>query len=890
MPIRLIHVGAGTRGRHWLEIVRDFPDAVSAAVVDPDARAREAAPRHAGGGRIEVFADLDTALARVETDAALVATPSTAHVEPALRCLAANLHVMVEKPLAPCVADARRLLAEAERRGRCLMVAENFRFFQAERTVRRLLDAGRAGELRTVTVIDRRPQAPSDLGDGAAAQPYPQLLEIAVHHFDSFRYLFGREPVSVTARAFNPPGSAYASGAGTAALIEMAGGLPIQYFAVLTSHRYEYSLWIEGEAGSLWTDRRRVWWRARGARFFRPVPLVPVPKGDEQRYPRAGTSSLLAHLRDAVLHGAEPETSGRDNLRSLALVESAVRSSREARTVRVDELTEPPPDNHSVSEPGNRALEDRPISARRRPRVLVIGLDSADAGLIERWCEEGHLPVLQSLREKGVWGRLGTTADTLHVSAWPSLYTGTGPDQHGLYHAYVMKAGVQHPQRPRPADSPQPVFWKLLGDAGRRCVVMDAFMSCPLAGFSGAQILEHGTWTHFGERATAPPELGEQILAKFGPYPAEHHGQVMTIPDSPGFRDRLVRGARWKGEVVRWLMGRQPWDLVFAVFAEPHPAGHYLWHLHDPGYPAHPAGGAGALGSALRDVYVAVDRALGRIVSAAPEDAVVLVVSGDGMGPNYSGSHVLDALLEQRGLFTSGAARERAAPPGAGQGGKGRKSLVKRVRNLVPTSLRHAISRHLLPDFVNERLAIRWMTADIHWPATRAFPISNANEGYIRINLKGREPEGVVAPGAEYEGLCETLVRVLSGLTNPRTGRSAIRRVRRAGDIYSGPCRDSLPDVIVNWDPSAEVTTELLAEGGGLVRTEKAGYALPPYYVGNHRPAAFVVAQGPGIAAGKVLAGGHILDLAPTLLAHFGVDRTPAMKGSVLDELLPPAE
>src|SRR5262245_35316581 len=72
------------------------------------------------------------------------------------------------------------------------------------------------------------------------------------------------------------------------------------------------------------------------------------------------------------------------------------------------------------------------------PRILLIGLDSADADLIERWCQEGYLPTLQSLRQAGIWGRLGTTAEVMHVSAWPSIYTGTTPGKHGMYHAYQI--------------------------------------------------------------------------------------------------------------------------------------------------------------------------------------------------------------------------------------------------------------------------------------------------------------------------------------------------------------------------------------------------------------------------------------------------------------------
>jgi len=170
---------------------------------------------------------------------------------------------------------------------------------------------------------------------------YPFLAEIAVHHFDSFRYFFNREPVAILAKSYNPPSSDYQQRAAVEALIESAGGLSIQYTGTMVANRYEYSLWVEGDRGDLWTDRKRVWWRPKGRRFFRPVRLVPVPKGDELPYPKAGTVSLLNQFRDALVQGKIPETSGEDNLHTLAMVEASILSDRLGRTVRIDEVLPP---------------------------------------------------------------------------------------------------------------------------------------------------------------------------------------------------------------------------------------------------------------------------------------------------------------------------------------------------------------------------------------------------------------------------------------------------------------------------------------------------------------------------------------------------------------------
>jgi predicted dehydrogenase len=247
----------------------------------------------------------------------------------------------VEKPFAPNVQEAVQVVTRAHAVGRPVLVAENYRFFQAERTFRHLLDEGRIGRIASVVCIDRRDQPSHTQGPWVQGMEYPFLTEIAVHHFDSFRYLFNRQPVSILATSYNPPGSDYTQGGAAAALLEMEGGLPIQYSGTMVATRYEYSLWVEGETGELWTDRRRVWWRPKGKRFYKSVPLVPVPKGDEERYPKAGTVSLLNHLRDALTQGKRPETSGADNVWTLAMVDASILSVREDRRVQINAVFPP---------------------------------------------------------------------------------------------------------------------------------------------------------------------------------------------------------------------------------------------------------------------------------------------------------------------------------------------------------------------------------------------------------------------------------------------------------------------------------------------------------------------------------------------------------------------
>lgn len=512
-------------------------------------------------------------------------------------------------------------------------------------------------------------------------------------------------------------------------------------------------------------------------------------------------------------------------------------------------------------------------------RLLILGLDSADAELIERWSDEGHLPHLARLRAEGSWNRIGTTAEVMHVSGWPSMYTGATPGAHGLYHAYQVRAGEQAVHRTRARECALPPFWKHLDDAGRACLVVDAFLGSPVPGFRGVEVLEYGTWTWFDEPRSNPPALWKEIQRRFGPYPAPEHTNVLTQPDPARFRDQLTAGARVKGELVAWLLRERPWDVCFAMLGETHPAGHYLWHVGDASYPTYP--GPGALGNALRDVYAAVDAAIGTVLAAVDERTTVLVTSGDGMGPNHAGTQLVPELLHRMGLYF-GPDVGRTPDTGTRAGAPATKRGAARVlRDLVPFGLRRTISR-CMPAALQHRLSMKWANADIDWTRTRAFVLPNANEAYLRVNQAGREPRGLLRAEEETRELLELLTREGQGL---RTDAPALRAVYDTDRVFPGPLRPDLPDLVWAWDPAARIQDTLHAPSAGTLRGATP-WGSAPFYSGNHRPNAFLLARAPHLAAGTRLSGAHVLDLAPTVLAHQSVPRAAHHAGRVLAALV----
>lgn len=349
MKRRMIQIGLGGRGAHWLELLGPRADVEAVAYVDASATVIEQVKARPGFADRRYFQSMEEALQSVPADFALIATPSFLHAQQTMQALDAGLAVLVEKPYGMNVAEASAVAARAKAVGRQVVIAENFRFFPAERTLRAFLDTGVTGRIGNVVVVDRRDQPSRSQGSWVQSMPHPFLTEIGVHHFDSFRFLVGSEPVSVLARSYNPKDSDYKHDGAAQALFEFANGATLQYSGTFCAPRYEYMMHIEAERGDVRTDRVQVWWRPRGASKFGLLPMQPLPAGETARYPLAGMQTIFEQFCATVDGTGVAETRGEDNLRTLAMLDAAILSVVEGRTVSMEEIVPGPGRSNGVS-------------------------------------------------------------------------------------------------------------------------------------------------------------------------------------------------------------------------------------------------------------------------------------------------------------------------------------------------------------------------------------------------------------------------------------------------------------------------------------------------------------------------------------------------------------
>jgi predicted AlkP superfamily phosphohydrolase/phosphomutase len=511
--------------------------------------------------------------------------------------------------------------------------------------------------------------------------------------------------------------------------------------------------------------------------------------------------------------------------------------------------------------------------ARVAAKVLAIGLELGDGELIHRWAESGRLPTIAALLQRGRWCWLETTAEQLHISAWPSIYTGTAPGEHGVYFTFQPTPGLQGYQRFHTGLYGKPTFWQLLDRAGKRCSVFDPPYSHPEEGFRGSYVYDWGTWAHYLQPGSVPDGLLKRLNAACGPYPLglEANDLGFTPLDPVDLGKKLVKSVQAKTDATCWLMAQSGWQLMFTVFGETHVAGHYCWS-------ADLADDTAGAENTMFSIYAELDRAVGRLCEAAGPDALVMIISGDRVGPNFAGWHLLPDILMRLGYF--GGAPANGGDSGERPAGARSFDPVKALRDLLPKDFRKSLARRL-PTKFRDKLAQRVDTADIDWAQTRAFCLPTDLEGYIRVNLKGREPLGVVEPGAEYETLLDDLSAALAELRDPATDALLVHEVVRTDREFPGERRAYLPDLIVRWAADRPVTAASSARIGTVAKLS------PDSRAGTHRGPGFLLASGLGVPAGTASSNAHILDFAPTVLAALGVDKPEHMVGRVLREFLP---
>ncbi|OLT14678.1 hypothetical protein BJF78_17785 [Pseudonocardia sp. CNS-139] len=357
----------------------------------------------------------------------------------------------------------------------------------------------------------------------------------------------------------------------------------------------------------------------------------------------------------------------------------------------------------------------------------------------------------------------------------------------------------------------------------------------------------------------APGDTHARLERLFGPpQPVDEVFGRHTVPEMLGLRRRLLGAPGRVADAATLLLAEQRFDLAWLTFCAAHVAGHQFWDLSQLDPAGLDSSAQRVLGSTLEDVYVAVDAAIGRIVASLPEDADLMVVSPVGMEINTSRADMLPEML--RAIVDPQPDRE-AAPS---------RSPIWRLRAAVPSGLRAKVAS-ALPERVALDLTSRLETRGFDWATTRAFAHPAENQGYVRLNLRGRERDGIVAPEDAKELMEEIAAGILT--FTDLDGAPCVRSVDRVADLFgTGDRAHQLPDLIVKWvDTPATTVRGVKSERYGTVMRQGVGSGRS----GNHTEGDAWALVVPGAAKhADPTRPAQLEDVAATAAALAGADMT----------------
>jgi predicted AlkP superfamily phosphohydrolase/phosphomutase len=633
---------------------------------------------------------------------------------------------------------------------------------------------------------------------------------------------------------------------------------------------------------------------------------------------------------------------------------------------------------------------------RKVDRVVVLGLDGLDPLLVDEYIEQGLLPNLASLRERGTYARLGTTWPPLSPVAWSSFSTGTNPGKHnifdflnrdpGTYGPRISSVRVRPPRRHLrcggyriPLSRPRvealrksKPFWAVLGESGVFSAVLRVPITFPPDRFHGVQLSamcvpdirgtqgtfayfsENGAASHNGDTMAGASDLaGEQVTVRREgdavtaylpgpPNPLRSDGAQVRVPfrvtrnrngqvilrvaglhialKQQQFTEwqrvpfRLAPGVRVWG-ICRFFLRsftpfelyatavqidpgkplmpishpkvysiylakqqgrfatlglaedtwslseglmteeafltaaydidqerqqmfldalrRVPRGLIVCVFDAPDRIQHMFWRFADEAHPARGAdiGRIEANRHVIREMYVRMDQLVGKTMASLDDGTALVVMSDHGFKPFRRGVD-LNAWLRDHGFL--------------------------KLKGGAATSHQRYLS-------------------EVDWSQTRAYAVGLAG---IFINQRGRESQGVVAPGAESQQLVHELCARLTGLLDVENGRAAVaihEAVPREA-VYRGPYAGSAPDIIVGYNVGYRVSWDsAVGKCGPRVFSDNT-----KAWSGDHCVHPSLV---PGVLFSNYklnAAGAQIIDLGPTVLELLGVAAPAYMDGKSL--------
>jgi predicted AlkP superfamily phosphohydrolase/phosphomutase len=505
-------------------------------------------------------------------------------------------------------------------------------------------------------------------------------------------------------------------------------------------------------------------------------------------------------------------------------------------------------------------------------KVFCIGLDGATFDLIQPFIAQGKLPTFKKLMERGAWSELRSTVPPVTASAWSSFMTGKNPGAHGLYDFMQRRANSYDLAPVSARDRDGKAIWDLMGDAGKRVIVMNVpvtWLPQPVNG-----LLITGMLTpRNAENYTYPKELAEELRREIGDY-IVYSDEVYSKGRGETFLNALKYSATQRVRAADYLLQKYPADFFMLVFPETDTVSHGLWSAYDPTHHDHNPAEAEKLRDGILEIYEHIDGLLERLITNHQSPISILLMSDHGHGPVRNFLYV-NNFLAQRGYLKFKSNLASQLKRAAFQLGLTPRFAYNLLLAIGLGKLRRTLDKRRGGRGLLKRFFLSF--GDVDWSRTRAYSIGYIGE--VHINLRGREPQGIVSPGEEYEHVRDVVITSLRELTLP-DGAPLVEHIWKKEEIYHGAHLANAPDILFLPRNLETIAFGDFEFGSNKVIEKSFGVSS------SHRMNGIFVASGAGIKNAGEFSGAQLIDLAPTILHLMGLPVPTDMDGRVVTEAL----
>ena len=515
-----------------------------------------------------------------------------------------------------------------------------------------------------------------------------------------------------------------------------------------------------------------------------------------------------------------------------------------------------------------------------RKQVIVIGLDGASYPQVNKWIEQGDLPTLARMKARGCAGKLLATIPCVSASSLCAMTTGQNSGKTGIFDFSKLDGSVYSFR-----DLKQQTIWEILGDMGKKVLIAGVENTFPPKSVNGVLI---GGFPLLSDEEdyTYPKELKKDTRGFHLP-PSEYR-ELMSAWDSKDFEKiyELVEAQLNRQEKIFFnLQKKHDYDFTMLWLAATDTIQHYCWERED----------------LVLKIFQKIDKLIATILASYPS-ADLLVVSDHGFEvmPSYQ-IHLNNFLIDEGYLILRGNWFRRMLIYLANVFAENKVAIWLRASSL--RARRKNIKRINVPSHIQRQVLAKPLIPGLDRKKSVAYLAQRWGINLIKENLGGR-----------YDQTRDEIIAKLKNLKDT-VDNPLIRFVKKREELYAGPYLEQIPDIIfiseTGYIPSKFLRVRFSSKlfyfisiflGNRLttlffqffgVATQNLSQAVVTKIRGKKKFAAYhemaidgiFFAYGPNFQEHNSLGTISMLDIAPSILAHFGVEAPHEMDGKIIENL-----